>query len=58
MQGFHCGIDIGDINLAITFLDRNSGKIVSYIGSVDEHDENSRNMLIQLWYVWNVPKLH
>lgn len=36
MQGFHCGIDIGDINLAITFLDRNSGKIVSYIGSVDD----------------------
>jgi hypothetical protein len=37
--GFHCGVDIGFGNLAITFLGMNGpfeGRIVSYIGSVDE----------------------
>ena len=55
MQGFHCGIDIGDINLAITFLDRNTGRIVSYIGSVDDMmriEEGTETIMLQL----NCPK--
>jgi hypothetical protein len=33
--GFHCGIDIGFINLSFSFLHSN-GKVISYVGSVDE----------------------
>lgn len=34
MKGFHCGIDIGFINLSFSFIQNNI--IVSYVGSIDE----------------------
>lgn len=53
-EGFHCGIDIGFINLSFSFLHSN-GRVVSYVGSVDEmerYTEETEPSVIQL----NVPK--